>query len=82
MNELFKKIESKETPEYNMLVTNSDKKTKGGKNSQGWKMILKGYVKEFHKDLGKLNALLQGIKMKRKYRDSLQKRYTKWRRKG
>ena len=58
MNELFKKIESKEIAEYNdMLVTNTDKKTKG-KKEPWWKMILEGYVKGFHKDLGKLNALL------------------------
>ena len=36
---------------------------------------MESYVKEFNKDLGRLNALLEGKKMKKKHQDNLQKRY-------
>ena len=45
------------------------KNSLGGK--EDWKVKLKG----FNKDLGRLNALFEGKKMKKKHQDNLQKRY-------
>ena len=50
-------------------------KTKGEKKQTWWKRRLESQVKELHKDLGRLNASLQGNKMKKKHQDNLQKRY-------
>ena len=83
-NELLKKIESKDVTEDNdlfylgaALVTNvfAKTKTKGEKKQPWWKRRLESQVKELNKDLGRLNALLEGKKMKKKHQDNLQKRY-------
>ena len=49
--------------------------TKGEKKQPWWKRRLESQVKELNKDLGRLNALLEGKKMKKKHQDKLQKRY-------
>ena len=50
-------------------------KTKVEKKQPCWKRRLESQVKELNKDLGRLYALLEGKKMKKKHHDSLQKRY-------
>ena len=84
MIELLKKIESKDLRENNnlfylgaALVTKvfEKDKTKGEKKQPWWKRRLESQVKELNKDLGRLNALLEGKKMKKKHQDNLQKRY-------
>ena len=84
MIELLKKIESKDLTENNnlfylgaALVTKvfEKDKTKGEKKQPWWKRRLESQVKELNKDLGRLNALLEGKKMKKKHQDNLQKRY-------
>ena len=83
VNELLKKIESKNVTEDNdlfylgvALVTNvfETTKTKGEKKQpwwkKDWKVKLKGLTK-----IWRLNALLEGKKMKKKHHDNLQKRY-------
>ena len=50
-------------------------KTKSEKKHPWWKRRLESQVKELNKDLGKLNALLEGKIMKKKHKDNLQKRY-------
>ena len=83
MNELLKNIESKDVTEDNglfylgaALVTKvfEKTKTKGEKKQPWWKRRLQSQVKELNKDLGRLNALLEGWKMKKKHQDNLQKR--------
>ena len=84
VNELLKKIESKELREDNdlfylgtALVTKvfEKTKTKGEKKQPSWKRRLESQVEELNKDLGRLNALLEGKRMKKKHQDNLQKRY-------
>ena len=84
MNELLKNIESKDVTEDNdlfylgaALVTKAfeKNKTKDEKKQSWWKRKLERQFKELNKDLGRLNALLQGKKMKKKHQDNLQKRY-------
>ena len=84
MNELLKNIESKDVTEDNdlfylgaALVTKAfeKNKTKDEKKQSWWKRKLESQFKELNKDLGRLNALLQGKKMKKKHQDNLQKRY-------
>ena len=84
MNELLKKIESKDVTEDNdlfylgaALVTKvfEKTKTKGEKKQPWWKRRLESQVKELNKDLERLNALLEGWKMKKKHQGNLQKRY-------
>ena len=50
-------------------------KTKDEKKQSWWKERLEIQVKGLNKDLGRLNALLEGKKMKKKHQDNLQKRY-------
>ena len=50
-------------------------KTKSEKKQPWWKRTLESQVKELNKDLGRLNAFLEGKKMKKKHQDNLQKRY-------
>ena len=78
VNELLKKIESKDVTEDNdlfylgaALVTNVFQKTKrkGEKNSLGSKEDWK-----FKFDLGRLTALLKGNEMKKKHQDNSHKR--------
>ena len=45
------------------------------RNSLGGKEDWKVKVKELNKDLGRLNVLLEGEKMKKKHQNNLQKRY-------
>ena len=77
MNELIKKIESKDVTEDNdlfhlgaVLVTKVFEKNtaKGEKKQPWWKIRLESQVKVLNKDLGKLNALLEGKKMKKRYK--------------
>ena len=84
VNELLKKIESEEMTEDNdlfylgaALVTKvfESNKTKGEKKQPSWKRWLESQVKEFNKNLGRINALLEGKKMKKKLQDKLQRRY-------
>ena len=84
VNELLKKIESKDVTEGNdlfylgaALATQlfEKTKTKGEKKQPWWKRRLESQVKELNKDLGILNALLEGKKVKKKHQDNLQKRY-------
>ena len=84
MNELSKNNESKYVTEDNdlfylgaALVTKAfeKNKTKDEKKQSWWKRKLERQFKELNKDLGRLNALLQGKKMKKKHQDNLQKRY-------
>ena len=84
VNEVLKKIESKDVTEDNdlfyqwtTLVTEvfEKNKTKGEKIQLWWKRILESQVKELNKNLGWLNALLEGKKMKKKHHNNLQKRY-------
>ena len=75
VNELLKKIESKDLTGDNdlfylgaALVTKvfEKNKTKDGKKQPSWEKNLESQVKELNKDLGRLNALLEGKKMKKK----------------
>ena len=50
-------------------------KTKGDKKQPWWKRRLGSQVKELNIDLGRLNTLIEGKKMKKKHQDNLQKRY-------
>ena len=84
LNELLKKIELKDKTVQNSLfyqgtplVTKVFKKnkTKDEKKQSWWKERLEIQVKGLNKDLGRLNALLEGKKMKKKHQDNLQKRY-------
>ena len=50
-------------------------KTKSEKKQPWWKRTLESQVKELNKDLGRLNAFLEGKEMKKKHQDNLQKRY-------
>ena len=84
MNELLKKLNSKDVTEDNdlfylgaALVTKvfEKKKRKGEKKQLWWNKRLESQVKKLKKDLGRLNTLLDGKKMKKKYQDNLQKRY-------
>ena len=84
VNELLKNIESNDVTEDNdlfylgaALVTKvfEKNKTKDEKKQSWWKRKLESQFKELNKDLGRLNALLQGKKMKKKHQDNLQKRY-------
>ena len=83
-NKLLKKIESKDETEDNdlfyltaALVTTvfERTKTKGDKKQPWWKRRLGSQVKELNIDLGRLNTLIEGKKMKKKHWDNLQKRY-------
>ena len=83
-NKLLKKIESKDVTEDNdlfyltaALVTTvfERAKTKGDKKQPWRKRRLGSQVKELNIDLGRLNTLIEGKKMKKKHRDNLQKRY-------
>ena len=84
VNELLKNIESNDVTEDNdlfylgaALVTKvfEKNKTKNEKKQSWWKRKLESQFKELNKNLGRLNALLQGKKMKKKHQDNLQKRY-------
>ena len=83
VNELLKKIESEDlTADNNLfyieaaLVTKVFKKKKiKGEKKSWWKRRLESQVKELDKDLGRLNAFLEGKKMKKKHQYNLQKRY-------
>ena len=84
VNELLKNIESNDVTEDNdlfylgaALVTKvfEKNKTKDEKKQSWWKRKLESQFKELNKNLGRLNALLQGKKMKKKHQDNLQKRY-------
>ena len=84
MNELLKNIESNDVTEDNdlfylgaALVTKvfEKNKTKDEKKQSWWKRKLESQFKELNKDLRRLDALLQGKKMKKKHQDNLQKRY-------
>ena len=48
-------------------------KAKRWKKQPWWKRRLESQVKELNKDLGRLNALLQGKKMKKRHHNNLQK---------
>ena len=83
MNELLRKIKPKDMTEDNdlfylgaALVTkvSENDKTKGENKQPWWKRRLESQVKELHKYLGRLNALLEGKKVKKKHQDNLQKR--------
>ena len=50
-------------------------KTKREREHYWWKRRLKSQVKELNEDLGRLNALFDGKKMKKKHRDILLKRW-------
>ena len=50
-------------------------KIKGEKKQPWWKRRLESQVKELNKDLGRLNALLEGMMMKKKHQNKLQNRY-------
>ena len=50
-------------------------KTNGAKKQPWWERRLESPVKELKKDLGRLDALLEGKKMKKKHQDNLQTRY-------
>ena len=76
VNKLLKKIESKDVTKDNdlfylgaTLVTNvfEKTKTKGEKKQPWWKRRVEGQVKELNKNLGRLNALLEGKKMKKNH---------------
>ena len=84
VNELLKNIESNDVTEDNdlfylgaALVTKvfEKNKTKDEKKQSWWKRKLEIQFKELNKDLRRLDALLQGKKMKKKHQDNLQKRY-------
>ena len=84
VDESLKKIESKHVAKDNDLfyleaafVTKVFDKTKikVEKKQSWWKRRLESQVKELDKDLGRLNALLEGKKMKKKHQYNLQKRY-------
>ena len=84
VNEVLKKIESKDVTEDNdlfylgaaLVAKVFEKNTpKREKEQPWWKRRLESQVKELNKDLGRLNALLEGKKMKKKHQDNLQKRY-------
>ena len=84
VNELLKNIESNDVTEDNdlfylgaALVTKvfEKNKTKDEKKQSWWKRKLESQFKELNKNLGRLNALLQGKKMKKKHQDNLQERY-------
>ena len=90
VNELLKTIESIDVTEHNdlfylgaALVTKVFERTKTkGEKKQPWrKRRLESHVKELNKDLGglnallRLNALLEGMKMKKKHDNNLQKRH-------
>ena len=84
VNELLKNIESKDVTEDNdffylgaaLVIEVFQKNTpKGEKEQPWWKKRLESQVKELDKDLGRLYALLEGKRMKKKHQDYLQKRY-------
>ena len=84
VNDLLNKIESKDVTEDNDLfylgvaLVNKvfeKNKTNGEKKQPWWKRRLESPVKELKKDLGRLNALLEGKKMKKKHQDNLQTWY-------
>ena len=84
MNELLKKIESKDVTGDNdlfylraALVTKvfEKTKTKGEKKQPWWTRRVECQMKELNKDLGRLNTLLEGKKMKKKHQDNLQNRH-------
>ena len=84
VNDLLNKIESKDVTEDNDLfylgaaLVNKvfeKNKTNSEKKQPWWKRRLESPVKELKKDLGRLNALLEGKKMKKKHQDNLQTRY-------
>ena len=89
VNELLNKVESKDMTEENdlfyqgaamMTKVFEKNKTKDEKKQPWWKRRLESQVKELNKDLGRLNALLEGKKMKKKHQDEVQierKRKTK-----
>ena len=52
-----------------------DYHAKGEKKQPSWKRRLESQVNGLHKDLGRLNALLEGKRIKKKYQDNLQKWY-------
>ena len=84
VNDLLNKIESKDVTEDNDLfylgvaLVNKvfeKNKTNGAKKQPWWERRLESPVKELKKDLGRLDALLEGKKMKKKHQDNLQTRY-------
>ena len=77
VNELLNKVESKDMTEENdlfyqgaamMTKVFEKNKTKDEKKQPWWKRRLESQVKELNKDLGRLNALLEGKKMKKNTR--------------
>ena len=58
-----------------MTIVFEKNKTESEKKQPWWKRRLESQVKELNKCLGRLNALLEGKKMKKKHQDNLQKRY-------
>ena len=83
VNELLKKIELKDMTEDNILFYQGahwfqifeKTKLKGKKKQPWWNRRLETQVKELNKDLGRLNALIEGKKMKKKHQGNLEKRY-------
>ena len=51
------------------------KRIKQTERQPWWKRRLESHVKELNKDLQRLNALLEGKKMKKRTHDNFQKRY-------
>ena len=84
MNESLKRIKSEDVTEHNnlfylgaALVTKAFEKNKrkNEKKQSWWKRRLESHVNELNKDLGRLKALLEGKKMKKKHQDNMQKKY-------
>ena len=85
VNELLKKIESKDVTKDNDLfylgaalvtIVFEKNKTKGEKKQPWWKRRPGSQVKELNKDLWRLNALLAGKKMKKKHQKIICRRGT------
>ena len=84
MNESLQRIKSEDVTEHNhlfylgtALVTKvfEKNKRKNEKKQPWWKRRLESHVNELNKDLGRLKALLEGKKMKKKHQDNMQKKY-------
>ena len=84
MNESLKRIKSEDVTEHNnlfylgaALVTKAFEKNKrkNEKKQSWWKRRLESHVNELNKGLGRLKALLEGKKMKKKHQDNMQKKY-------
>ena len=86
MNELLNKIELKVVAENNdlfylgvafMTKVSEKNKTKSEKKQPWWKIRLESQVEELNKNLVRLNAMLEGKKMKNKTKQKKQKHRNK-----